>query len=98
MQIIKQFYNRTEKIMTSLYAILGGTFNPIHYGHIITSEMLAKKICLNTITLLPNYTNLHRSKLNIATEHRIQMIKLAVKNKPLFKINCLEIKKKYCIL
>ncbi|XBC42689.1 MAG: adenylyltransferase/cytidyltransferase family protein [Buchnera aphidicola (Kaburagia rhusicola ensigallis)] len=84
--------------MTSLYAILGGTFNPIHYGHIVTAEILAKKIRLNTITLLPNYTSLHQSKLNIATEHRIQMIKLAVKNKPLFKINYLEIKKKYYIL
>ncbi|XBC37545.1 MAG: hypothetical protein U0T58_02040 [Buchnera aphidicola (Meitanaphis elongallis)] len=83
--------------MNSLYAVLGGTFNPIHYGHIITSEALAKKIFLEKIILLPNYTNLYRPS-NILIKHKINMIKLAIKDKPLFQINYLEIKKKYLIL
>ncbi|XBC38057.1 MAG: adenylyltransferase/cytidyltransferase family protein [Buchnera aphidicola (Floraphis choui)] len=84
--------------MTSSYAILGGTFNPIHYGHIITSKILAKKINLKKIILLPNYISLYQSKSNVSIKHRIKMIKLAIKGQPLFIINYIEIKKKYSIL
>ncbi|XBC44240.1 MAG: hypothetical protein U0W94_02090 [Buchnera aphidicola (Schlechtendalia peitan)] len=84
--------------MTSLYAILGGSFNPIHCGHIIITEILAKKIYLQNVILLPKYIHSNQCKLNILTKHRIKMLKLAIKNKPLFKINNLEIKKKYLIL
>ncbi|XBC39114.1 MAG: adenylyltransferase/cytidyltransferase family protein [Buchnera aphidicola (Nurudea shiraii)] len=81
--------------MAKLYALLGGTFNPIHYGHIITSEILAKKINLKKIILLPRYINLYKTQYKILTKHRIEMIKLAIKNnKLLFDINYLEIKKK----
>ncbi|WP_195182280.1 hypothetical protein [Buchnera aphidicola] len=82
--------------MTSLYVVLGGKFNPIHYGHTVTSEILAQKLLFKTIFLLPNYTS-YQHKSDILTKHKINMLKLAVKNKPLFKINNLEIKKKYLI-
>ncbi|XBC38590.1 MAG: adenylyltransferase/cytidyltransferase family protein [Buchnera aphidicola (Melaphis rhois)] len=84
--------------MTSLYAVLGGTFDPIHYGHTTTSEILAEKINLKKIILLPTYNSLCHNQSIISVQHKVKMIKLAIKNKPLFKINYLEIKKKYLIL
>ncbi|XBC40636.1 MAG: nicotinate-nucleotide adenylyltransferase [Buchnera aphidicola (Nurudea yanoniella)] len=80
--------------MKDLYALLGGTFNPVHYGHIITSEILAQKINLKKIILLPKYTNFYQIQPKILIKHRIKMIKLAIKNKPLFNVNLLEIKNK----
>lgn len=68
-------------------AFFGGTFDPIHYGHLLTIEFLAKKIGLNKIFLLPNYTTLHKKKPQANAKHRLNMIKLAIQNKPLFSID-----------
>lgn len=38
----------------SLYALFGGTFDPIHYGHLKPVEALAQQVGLQHIILLPN--------------------------------------------
>lgn len=68
-------------------AFFGGTFDPIHYGHLFTIEFLAKKIGLNKIFLLPNYTPSYKKKPKANIKQRLTMIKLAIKNKPLFSID-----------
>lgn len=72
-------------------AFFGGTFDPIHYGHILTAESLAKEIGLNKIYLLPNYIPLYKKKPIANHKQRLNMIKLAVKNNPLFSIDMREI-------
>lgn len=72
-------------------AIFGGTFDPIHYGHIQPLEYAAKQCELDEIIVMPCHLPPHKAKPNISKEHRVTMIKLAIENNPLFKIDLFEI-------
>ncbi|QCI21731.1 nicotinate-nucleotide adenylyltransferase [Buchnera aphidicola (Hyadaphis tataricae)] len=80
--------------MNKLYAIFGGNFDPIHYGHILSVNNLAKEISINHIIFLPNNNPPHREKTKTSIIDRINMIKIAIKKNTLFKISYLETKKK----
>lgn len=80
--------------MKKLYAIFGGNFDPIHYGHIYSSEKLSKEIFIKKIIFLPNNNPPHREKTKTSIIDRIKMIKLAINKNPLFQISYLETKKK----
>lgn len=85
--------------MKEIYAILGGNFDPIHYGHILSAEKLAKEISIKKIILLPNQNPPHRSKTKTPLKHKLKMMEYAIKNNNLFEISLLETKKKnflYC--
>ncbi|QLL40807.1 nicotinate-nucleotide adenylyltransferase [Buchnera aphidicola (Aphis craccivore)] len=80
--------------MKEIYAILGGNFDPIHYGHILSAEKLAKEISIKKIILLPNQNPPHRSKTKTPLKHKLKMMEYAIKNNNLFEISLLETKKK----
>ena len=46
--------------MTSLQALFGGTFDPIHYGHLMPVETLANQIGLSRVIIMPNNVPPHR--------------------------------------
>ncbi|WP_295164215.1 nicotinate-nucleotide adenylyltransferase [uncultured Buchnera sp.] len=79
--------------MKEMYAIFGGNFDPIHYGHITSAEKLAEELSIKKIILLPNHGPPHRSKTKTSIIDRLKMIKFAIKNNQLFKISYLETKK-----
>ncbi|CAL4324529.1 Nicotinate-nucleotide adenylyltransferase [Buchnera aphidicola (Neophyllaphis podocarpi)] len=76
----------------TLNIILGGTFDPIHYGHLNISKTLAKELQSKKITLIPNKKSLNKIKSTASIKHRLKMIKLAIKNNKMFNLNYLEIK------
>lgn len=80
--------------MNEIYAIFGGNFDPIHYGHIHSAEKIAKEIPIKKIILLPNNNPPHRSKTKTSLQDKLKMIEYAIKNNNLFKISLLETKKK----
>lgn len=80
--------------MKKLYAIFGGNFDPIHYGHIYSSEKLLKEISIKKIIFLPNNNPPHRKNTKTSIVDRIKMIKLAINKNSLFQISYLETKKK----
>lgn len=80
--------------MKEIYAIFGGNFDPIHYGHILSAENLAKEISIKKIILLPNQNPPHRSKTKTSLKHKIKMIEYAIKDNNLFEISLLETTKK----
>ncbi|MFH1338451.1 MAG: nicotinate-nucleotide adenylyltransferase [Candidatus Omnitrophota bacterium] len=74
--------------------ILGGTFNPIHLGHLILAEEVRQKIRLDKVIFVP--ANLPPHKENgeiIPAYHRMKMLKLAIKPNPYFSASDIEIKK-----
>lgn len=74
--------------------ILGGTFNPIHLGHLILAEEIRQKIPLHKVIFVP--ANLPPHKENgeiIPAYHRMRMLKLAIKPNPYFSASDIEIKK-----
>jgi len=78
----------------SIQALFGGTFDPIHYGHLLPVEALAKQVGLQQVVLLPNYVPPHRPQPEATVQQRLAMIKLAIKNNPLFSIDTRELKRK----
>ncbi|PPI88043.1 nicotinic acid mononucleotide adenylyltransferase [Candidatus Pantoea edessiphila] len=74
-----------------LYAIFGGTFDPIHFGHLIPVKILANKIGLKSVTLLPNNMPPYRLQPKANAIQRLDMLKCAIEKEPLFKIDTREL-------
>jgi len=74
--------------------ILGGTFNPIHLGHLILAEEAREKLKLDEIIFVPTYLPPHKDNSEIAaTQHRYEMIKLAIKTNRYFSVSDIEVKR-----
>ena len=75
--------------------ILGGTFNPIHYGHLILGEQVAGKLKLDRVIFVPAFMPPHKSDKGIvAPEHRLKMLELAVVGNPHFTVSDIEIRRR----
>lgn len=73
--------------MTELLAWYGGTFDPIHYGHLTPLNALARLIGLKRITLLPNNQPAHRPAPVATSQQRLEMLQLAIADTPLLSID-----------
>jgi len=60
--------------------ILGGTFDPIHFGHLRTALDVLQQLKLDHIRLIPNNTPPHRPAPLATAQQRLLMLHLAVKN------------------
>lgn len=59
-------------------AVLGGTFNPIHNGHMHIAKQYAGRLGVDKVLLIPTYQPPHKRVLNLASaEDRLQMCRLA---------------------
>ncbi|CAG0972542.1 nicotinate-nucleotide adenylyltransferase [Methylophilaceae bacterium] len=67
-----------------LVGILGGTFDPIHYGHLRMAEELADILSLDTVRFIPAATPPHRQQPGTIAAHRAAMVGLAVAGNPRF--------------
>lgn len=77
-----------------LYGIFGGTFNPVHMGHLMVAEELREIFQLGKIIFVPCAQPPHKGEEGIApAEHRYQMLLLAIKNNPGFIASRLEIER-----
>lgn len=74
--------------------LLGGTFDPIHHGHILIANYALNHLNLNSVELIPCFQSPHRSLPIANTKDRIKMIELAITPYPKLKINTLEIQNK----
>ncbi len=73
--------------------IFGGSFDPIHIGHLITAEKLLEKRKLEKIFFIPAFISPHKIDYDYsAPDHRYNMVKLAIKNNSYFEVSDIEIK------
>ena len=71
--------------------IMGGTFNPIHNGHLRIAETAFAELRLDKVLFVPNAAPPHKRIANdVAFEHRINMVNLAIANNPNFRICTIE--------
>ncbi len=76
-------------------AILGGSFNPIHIGHLILANTVCEELNLNKIIFVPCYIQPLKSDKDFASPiARLEMIKLAIQSNPKFELSDIEIKRK----
>lgn len=67
--------------------ILGGTFNPIHFGHLRMGEELAESLHLKEVRFIPSANPPHKTAPSVAAEHRAAMVQLAINDNPKFKFD-----------
>ena len=71
--------------MTTAHTIgvLGGTFDPIHFGHLDAAEAAHTALCLDEIRLLPLSDPPHRSASPMTNAfHRFALVALAIEDRP----------------
>ena len=79
----------------SSIGIYGGTFDPIHYGHLITAQAVKEIRKLDKIIFIPAYISPHKTdKFSEKTRHRLNMLKLAIEEIPYFGFSNIELKSK----
>ena len=74
--------------------ILGGTFNPVHIGHLILAEEAREKLGLDKVIFVPTFLPPHKDNSDIAPAvDRLSMIKVAIKTNKYFVVSDTEIKR-----
>jgi nicotinate-nucleotide adenylyltransferase len=72
--------------------LLGGTFNPIHEGHLRAAEEIRRRFGLDKILFIPSYIPPHKQTADMASpEDRFAMVKIAVEGRPHFIASPIEI-------
>lgn len=75
--------------------ILGGNFNPVHNQHLLIADQVGMALNLEKVYLMPEYLPPHvDEKDTIEAEHRLNMLKLAIADNPLFDIEQAELQRK----
>jgi nicotinate-nucleotide adenylyltransferase len=78
----------------SKVGIFGGTYDPIHLGHLITAQSVREIRNLDKIIFIPAFISPHKSDVKTSSaEDRLNMIKLAIDGIPFFDYSDIEIKK-----
>lgn len=72
--------------------IMGGTFNPIHNGHLLIAENAYEQLNLDEVHFIPTGRSPHKQHQHILdSRHRMQMVSLAIEGNPAFVANDCEI-------
>src|SRR5215510_14581266 len=79
--------------MTAPIGILGGTFDPVHFGHLRLAQELGEQLQLTEIRVIPGSVPPHRATPAVTAEHRAQMVRLAIAGNPLFVFDDRELKR-----
>lgn len=73
-------------------AIMGGTFDPIHYGHLISAEEVRERKNFDKIIFVPSARPPHKERSDIVIpEHRYTMTVLATEDNPHFDVSRIEL-------
>lgn len=74
--------------------ILGGTFDPIHTGHLVLADELREKLKLERVIFIPSASPPHKTEHQLSSAvHRFEMTKLALKGNPHFSVSDIELKR-----
>ncbi len=74
--------------------IFGGSFNPVHHGHLIIAQRAVEALALDRLLLVPSHTTPGKKSAPMASpEDRLQMVRIAVRGNPVLKASPLEIER-----
>ena len=68
--------------MPRIIGVFGGTFDPVHNGHVLTISELLKRLAFEKILVIPNFKPPHRKSDQVSYKHRYEMAKIAFKDIP----------------
>lgn len=72
--------------------VFGGTFDPIHLGHLAAAQDAAAQLELDTVLFVPNRIPPHKQHRRVSSaEDRVRMVELAIADNPLFALSLVEL-------
>ena len=74
-----------------MIGIYGGSFDPVHLGHLKTATSIKNELGIERLFLLPCYEPVHKQSLNYSSEQRLEMLSLAIQDFPELEIDTREI-------
>ena len=75
--------------------IFGGTFNPIHQGHLRIAGEVLEQLSLDRVIFMPSGEPPHKKDSDVVTpDHRLEMVRLAVRSHEKFEVSTLEVDRK----
>lgn len=73
-------------------ALMGGTFDPIHLGHLVTAEAAVEQFGLDQVLFVPALQPPHKQGYPVTpAEHRLAMVQLATRSNPRFAVSSVEL-------
>jgi nicotinate-nucleotide adenylyltransferase len=82
----------TGSLRAGAIGVLGGTFDPIHQGHVAAAAAAERALALGTILLIPSRLPPHRpERVRVSREHRLAMTTLAAADHPSWSVSDAEL-------
>lgn len=76
-----------------MHVIYGGTFDPIHHGHLRLALEICDRIGVNRVELVPCYIPPHRGNTGATAEQRLRLLELAIAGEPRLSVDDCELKR-----
>lgn len=67
--------------------ILGGTFDPIHFGHLRLAQEIGEGLKFDEVRFVPSGMPPHRAAPHVSAAHRVAMVRFAIRDNPLFALD-----------
>ena len=78
--------------MRAPIGIMGGTFDPVHFGHLRLAQEAAEILGLARVRWVPAGRPWHRKQPKAPATHRLEMVRLAIRRNALFELDDAEIR------
>ena len=72
--------------------IMGGTFNPVHFGHLKMAKSALEQHSLDKVVFIPSGISYMKQDV-LDAKHRFYMVQSAIKEEPLFEVSDIEVKR-----
>ena len=74
--------------MVKRIGLFGGSFDPIHHGHLIVARAVAERHRLDRVLFLPSASPPHKASAGLTSaDHRAEMVRIAIAGEPLFEFS-----------
>jgi len=74
-----------------MIGVFGGTFDPVHYGHLKPARDVMRELGLRKVLFIPNHVPPHREQPQLPTAIRVELLQLALQEYPGFELDLREI-------
>ena len=86
----RDYVNKSDKVL-----IFGGTFDPVHFGHLRLAEEVSESLAIERVLFVPAGIPPHKNDVKITDPSlRLRMLRAAIADKPAFQVSEVEIKRR----